>query len=198
MPRPGVAPCGAACLFLLLTVAQPVRAGDEAPPAPAAFGIRLGDQTTTVHARMREAGYRSQALRLDGGCVVERFEHPSPDAVMRRADIRLCGPERRVAAWEIEGEAGEAFYTAARERFGLGPMQRQGDPVATGFGDYARRFSGGVRLTMTNTRGTVRLRLEDPAALRKSAVAQQEDEHHLDETAAAREQARRTQQEAFF
>lgn len=196
--RPSGAPCAAACLFLLLAVAQPAFAADAPPPAPAVFGIRLGDQASAVHARMREAGYHSREMLLDGGCVVERFEHVSPDVAMRRTDIRLCGPERRVAAWEIEGPAGEAFYTAARKRFGLGPMQRQGDPVGAGFGNYARQFAGGVRLSMTNTNGTARLRLEDPAALHKSAVAQQQDEQHLDETAAAQERERRTQQEAFF
>ena len=192
--------CGTSTFLLLASVlaAPPVPAADAPPPAPAAFGIRLGDQTATVHARMREAGYRSREMRLDAGCVVERFEHAAPDAAMRRADIWLCGPERRVAAWEIEGKAGDAFYAAARERFGLGALQRQGDAVGAGFGDYARRFADGVRLTMTNTRGTARLRLEDPAALQKSAAAQKEDERHLDETAAALEQARRKQREAHF
>lgn len=198
VPRRGAWWSGAACLLPLLAFAPPVPAADAPPPAPAAFGIRLGDQTAAVHARMREAGYRSREMRLDGGCVVERFEHASPDAAMRRADIWLCGPERRVAAWEIEGRAGEAFYAAAKERFGLGAVQRQGDAVGAGFGDYARRFDGGVRLSMTNTRGTARLRLEDPEALRKSAAAQEQDERHLDETAAAQEQARRKQQEAHF
>ena len=198
MPRHDAWACGAACLLPLLAFALPVPAADAPPPAPAAFGIRLGDQTATVHARMREAGYRSREMRLDGGCVVERFEHVSPDAAMRRADIWLCGPERRVAGWEIEGKAGEAFYTAAKERFGLGAVQRQGDAVGAGFGDYARRFAGDVRLTMTNTRGTARLRLEDPVALQKSAAAQKEGERHLDETAAALEQARRKQREAHF
>ena len=70
--------------------------------------------------------------------------------------------------------------------------------MGAGFGDYARRFADGVRLSMTNTRGTARLRLEDPEALRKSATAQEQDERHLDETAAAQEQARRKQQEAHF
>ena len=192
--------CGASSFLLLASVlaALPVPAADAPPPAPAAFGIRLGDQTATVHARMREAGYRSREMRLDAGCVVERFEHAAPDAAMRRADIWLCGPERRVAAWEIEGKAGGGFYGAGRERFGLGGVQRQGDAVGAGFGDYARRFADGVRLTMTNTRGTARLRLEDPAALQKSAAAQNEDERHLDETAAALEQARRKQREAHF
>lgn len=192
--------CGASSFLLLASVlaALPVPAADAPPPAPAAFGIRLGDQTATVHARMREAGYRSREMRLDAGCVVERFEHAAPDAAMRRADIWLCGPERRVAAWEIEGKAGDAFYAAARERFGLGAVQRQGDAVGAGFGDYARRFADGVRLTMTNTRGTARLRLEDPAALQKSAAAQKEDERRLDETAAALEQAWRKQREAHF
>ena len=118
VPRRGAWWSGAACLLPLLAFALPVPAADAPPPAPAAFGIRLGDQTAAVHARMREAGYRSREMRLDGGCVVERFEHASPDAAMRRADIWLCGPERRVAAWEIEGRAGEAFYAAAKERFG--------------------------------------------------------------------------------
>ena len=192
--------CGASSFLLLASVlaALPVPAADAPPPAPAAFGIRLGDQTATVHARMREAGYRSREMRLERSCVVERFEHAAPDAAMRRADIWLCGPERRVAAWEIEGKTGDAFYAAARERFGLGAVQRQGDAVGAGFGDYARRFADGVRLTMTNTRGTARLRLEDPAALQKSAAAQKEDERRLDETAAAQEQARRKQREAHF
>ena len=102
VPKRGAWSCGAACLLPLLAFALPVPAADAPPPAPAAFGIRLGDQTAAVHARMREAGYRSREMRLDGGCVVERFEHAAPDAAMRRADIWLCGPERRVAAWEIE------------------------------------------------------------------------------------------------
>ena len=198
MPRHDAWACGAACLLPLLAFALPVPAADAPPPAPAAFGIRLGDQTATVHARMREAGYRSREMRLDGGCVVERFEHVSPDAAMRRADIWLCGPERRVAGWEIEGKAGEAFYTAAKERFGLGAVQRQGDAVGAGFGDYARRFAGDVRLTMTNTRGTARLRLEDPQALRRADALRQDDVRRLEETAAARERARQEQQDNYF
>lgn len=198
MTRSGGALCGAVCLFLLLTVALPVRAGDEPPPAPAAFGIRLGDQATAVHARMREAGYRSQDLLLRDGCVVERFTHDSPDAAMPRMDIWLCGPERRVARWDIEGTAGERFYAAARKRFGLGVMQREGDAVGAGFGDYARDFADKTRLTLRNARGIARLRLENPAALRESAAAQEQAVQHLEKTAAEREKARRDQQEALF
>lgn len=189
--------CGMLCLCLLLAASRAAAAADP-PPPPAAFGIRLGDQTAAVHAHMREAGFHSRDMRLENGCVMEAFEHGAADAVMRRAAFWLCGPERRVARWEIEGQAGETFYTAVKERFGLGGAQRKGDAVGTGFGDYERRFAHDVRLSLTNTRGTARLRLEDAAALRDSATAQAEAVRHLEETAAAREKARQAEQKAVF
>lgn len=189
--------CGILCLCLL-PAASPAAGADDPPPPPAAFGIRLGDRTAAVHAHMREAGYRSRDMRLDDGCVMESFEHGAADAVMRRAAFWFCGPERRVARWEIEGQAGETFYTAVKERFGLGGAQRRGDAVGTGFGDYERRFAHDVRLILTNTHGMARLRLEDPAALHDGAAAQAEAVRHLEETAIGREQARQVEQQAFF
>ena len=197
MARRGTAWCGMLCLCLLLA-ASPAAAADDPPSPPAAFGIRLGDQTAAVHAHMREAGYRSREMRLDDDCVMEVFEHGAADAVMRRAAFWFCGPERRVARWEIEGQAGENFYAAVKERFGLGGAQRKGDAVGTGFGDYERRFARDVRLSLSNTRGTARLRLEDPAALRDGAAAQTEAVRHLEETAVGREKARQAEQQAFF
>ena len=54
------------------------------------------------------------------------------------------------------------------------------------------------RLTMTNTRGTARLRLEDPQALRRADALRQDDVRRLEETAAARERARQEQQDNYF
>ena len=65
------------------------------------------------------------------------------------------------------------------------------------YGNYARDFADG-RLTMTNTRGTARLRLEDPQALRRADALRQDDVRRLEETAAARERARQEQQDNYF
>ncbi len=182
-----------------LATAYAATAATEAPPPlPAVFGIRPGDGATATRARLRAAGYVSRAMTNDDGCIVEHFEQTAKDAPMPRADIWLCGPERRVARLDIEGQAGERFYKAAKERFHLGVRQREGDPVGPRYGNYARDFADGLRLSMTNTRGTARLRLEDPQALRRADAMRQDDVRRLEETAAARERARQEQQDNDF
>lgn len=190
--------CGPFLLAGLATAPAATAADDEALPTPAVFGIRPGDGSTATRGRLRAAGYVSRAMTNSGGCVVEHFEHTAEDAPMPRADIWLCGPERRVARLDIEGQAGEHFYKAVKERFRLGVRQREGDPVGPRYGNYARDFADGLRLTMTNTRGTARLRLEDPQALRRADALRQNDVRRLEETAAARERARQEQQDNHF
>lgn len=178
--------------------AMSAMAAPEAPPPPAVFGIRLGDQPSATRARLRAAGYASRAMTNSGGCVAESFDHTSADAPMTRVTVWHCGPEQRAARLDIEGHAGETFHRAVRERFHLGPLQREGDPVGPRYGNYARDFAKGVRLTLTATRGDARLRLEDPEALARAADQHQEDVRHLEETADARERERRKQRDTFF
>lgn len=186
------------CLPFGAAAVPAAAAEPDAPPPPAVFGIRPGDRTAATRAQLHGAGYVSRSMTNDTGCVIEHFAHTSADAPMPRASVWLCGPERRVARLDIEGPAGERFYTAARERFKLGVRQREGDPVGPRYGNYARDFAGGVRMTMTNTRGTARLRLEDTAALQRAAVWQEADIRHLEDTAAAREQQQQEQQDKAF
>ena len=181
----------------LAAVPAATAAADEVPSLPAVFGIRPGDGATATRARLRAAGYVSRAMTNSDGCIVEHFEQAAKDAPMPRADVWLCGPERRVARLDIEGQAGERFYKAARERFHLGVRQREGDPVGPRYGNYARDFADG-RLTMTNTRGTARLRLEDPRALRRADAMRRDDVRRLEETAAALERNRQEQQDNLF
>ena len=191
--------CGPLLLLAGPATAPVATAAPEAPPpSPAVFGIRPGDGPTATRAHLRAAGYVSRAMTNNDGCIAEQFEHTSEDAPMPRTEVWLCGPERRVARLIIEGPAGERFYRAARERFQLGVRQREGDPVGPRYGNYAQDYADGVRLTMTNTRGTARLCLEDAGALRRAAAMQQDAVRHLEDTAAARERQRREHQDSLF
>ena len=206
MPRLHFLPyCPALCVPVLCVLSGlwfvPSAAADapaDRPPSPAVFGIRPGDRTAATRAHLRAAGYVSRSMTNGDGCVVEHFEHASEDAPIPRTNVWLCGPERRVARLDMEGPAGERFYRAARERFQLGANQREGDPVGPRYGNYTRDFADGVRLTMTNTRGSARLRLEDPEALRRAAAMQEEAVRRLEDTAADDEQRRRERQDTFF
>lgn len=173
-------------------------AATEAPPPPPVFGILPGDQPSAARARLRAAGYASRAMTNGGGCVAESFEHADADAPMPRATVWFCGPERRVARLDIEGRAEERFYGAVRERFHLGALQREGEPVGPRHGNYARTFAGGVRLTVTATRGDARLRLEAPEALDSAAALHRDAVRHLEETAAGRQRERQQQRDSFF
>lgn len=198
-PRRLLSRCLALLLSFGLTATPSATTAADAPlPPPAVFGVSLGDQAAATRARLRAAGYVSRAMTNRDGCVAELFEHASEDAPMPRARVWFCGPERRVARLDVEGKAEERFYKAVKDRFQLGIRQREGDPVGPRHADYSRKLAGGARMSMTNTRGAARLRLEDPEALRRADARYREDVRRLEETAAAREQARREQRDSHF